>query len=276
MCCGLVLGLRETVFRPCAVHSHGFLTCEIQMFRCSRRFLLFACMGLLATSAAVGVWFGAGYRSAAWGVAESRNELRAASLSSERIEGRSSRRSGISIPDVLVTDERGRSLRLMSEVIRDRSVCVNFFYTQCDGSCPGTTRTIRSLRAELARHFGADELVFLSISLDPVTDTAERLAEYRRSYGITEGGGQAEWVFVSCEEADLEAVRRGFGAYDLDAAVDAERNQHAATVTFGNARLDRWSALPAAMDRSQLLSAMCRIMGNSAQQRYANLLLLRK
>ncbi|MFN9042135.1 MAG: hypothetical protein ACK5YO_37960, partial [Planctomyces sp.] len=75
------------------------------MFRCSRRSLLFACMGLLATSAAAGVWFGAGYRSAAWGVVESRNESRAASLSSERIEGRSSRRSGISIPDVLVTDE---------------------------------------------------------------------------------------------------------------------------------------------------------------------------
>ena len=246
------------------------------MFRCSRRFLLFTGICFSATSAAVGVWFGAGSRSAAWGVAESRNESRAAILSSERIEGRSSRRSGISVPDVLVTDERGRSLRLMSEVIRDRSVCVNFFYTQCDGSCPGTTRTIRSLRAELARHFGADELVFLSISLDPVTDTAERLAEYRRSYGITDVSGQAEWLFASCEEADLEAVRRGFGAYDLDAAVDAERNQHAATVTFGNARLDRWSALPAAMDRSQLLSAMCRIMGNSAQQRYANLLLLRK
>jgi len=237
---------------------------------------MIACMGLTATSAAIRVWFGEGFRFAGRGVADSRNESRGASLSSERIEGRSSRRSGISIPDVLLTDERGRSLRLMSEVIRDRSVCVTFFYTQCDGSCPGTTRTMRSLRAQLARHFGADELVFLSISLDPVTDTTERLAEYRRSYGITDGSGQAEWVFASCEEADLEEVRRGFGAYDLDAAVDAKRDQHSANVTFGNARLDRWSALPAAMDRSQLLSAMCRIMGNSAQQRYANLLSPRK
>jgi cytochrome oxidase Cu insertion factor (SCO1/SenC/PrrC family) len=244
------------------------------MFRFSRALLLPACLGV-SVAVAIAVLRFQGVSGVA-GSAELRNERRVADLSAERITARSLRRSGISIPDVVVTDERGRSLRLLSDIIRDRSVCVNFFYTRCDGSCPGTTRTIRSLRSELAQHFRAEELVFVSISLDPVADTAARLAEYRRSYGITDAGGQSEWIFVSCAESDLGAVRRGFGAYDLDSAVDAERNQHAATVTFGNARLDRWSALPAAMDRGQLLSAMCRIMGNSARQRYASLLLQRR
>lgn len=203
------------------------------------------------------------------------NATRVESLSDVRIDAPTERRSGLRIPDIRMTDDQGRTFRLYSDLVRERSVCINFFYTQCDGSCPGTTMVIRRIRDELAEHFSPEEMVFISVSLDPETDGVERLAEYRQAYRVSSDEALSEWVFASCSTADLETLRKALGAYELDPALDADRSQHAATLTFGNDRLDRWSALPAGMNREQLGMAMCRIMGNTARQRYSGVARLR-
>jgi hypothetical protein len=71
------------------------------------------------------------------------------------------------------------------------------------------------------------------------------------------------------DKEQLEQLRRPLGLFKLDAARDADKTEHAATLTFGNDRLNRWSALPVGMNDDQLQSAMCRMMGNSARQRYS-------
>lgn len=206
---------------------------------------------------------------------QQQNAARVESLSDVRIDAPTERRSGLRIPDIRMTDDQGRTFRLYSDLVRERSVCINFFYTQCDGSCPGTTMVIRRIRDELAEHFSPEEMVFISVSLDPETDDVEKLAGYRRVYQVSTDDALPDWVFASCSTEDLETLRRALGAYELDPVLDADRSQHAATLTFGNDRLDRWSALPAGMNREQLSMAMCRIMGNTARQRYAGVARLR-
>jgi protein SCO1/2 len=203
------------------------------------------------------------------------NKIRVESLTETRIDAPLKRHSSVQIPDVQLTDDKGRSLRLYSDLIRERSVCINFFYTQCNGSCPGTTMVIRKVREELADQFSPEELVFVSISLDPEADNTERLAEYRSSYRVSSDSSLPEWVFATCSPEDLQDLRRALGAWEPDPVLDADRSQHAATLTFGNDRLDRWSALPAGMNREQLGMAMCRIMGNTARQRYSGVARLR-
>ncbi|MFM8477729.1 MAG: SCO family protein [Planctomycetaceae bacterium] len=179
------------------------------------------------------------------------------------------RRSRLQLPDVVLEDERGLQFRLVSDAISNRSVCVNFFYTQCDGSCPGTTRVLRQVRTQIATAFSPEELIFLSISLDPETDSPQRLAEYRKAYGIPVDPRIPEWRFCTCPAVELGLLRRAFGVYDPDPAVDQDKSQHAATLTFGNDRTGRWSALPSGMPTGQLLTTMCRVMGNTEHQRYA-------
>jgi protein SCO1/2 len=193
---------------------------------------------------------------------------RAGGLSRAKIKASGQRHSGVRIPDVLITDDQGRLLRLYSDLVRDRSVCINFFYTECDGTCPGTTMVIRKTRDELSNYFTPEELVFVSVSLAPETDSAEKLAKYRRTYGVSSDRTLPDWLFVSCSAEDLVQLRRAVGAYDPDPAVDSDRNQHAATLTFGNDRLERWSALPSGMNREQLVRSMRRILGNTPFQRY--------
>ena len=97
----------------------------------------------------------------------SRNEARVAELSIDPFVAEEGSRSSARFPNVQLVDQSGRKVRFYDDVVRNRSVCINFFYTQCNGNCPGTTSTIKKLRRDLAAQFDNDALVFISISLDP-------------------------------------------------------------------------------------------------------------
>ena len=98
---------------------------------------------------------------------QSRNEARVAELSIDPFVAEEGSRSSARFPNIQLVDHSGRKLRFHDDVVRNRCVCINFFYTQCDGSCPGTTSIIKKLRRDLAAQFENDALVFISISLDP-------------------------------------------------------------------------------------------------------------
>jgi protein SCO1/2 len=200
---------------------------------------------------------------------QSRNEARVAELSIDQFVAEDGSRSSARFPNVQLVDQSGRKMRFYDDVVRNRCVCINFFYTQCDGSCPGTTSIIKKLRRDLAAQFEDDALVFISISLDPENDQPDALERYRKSYGITDDSDLSAWYFATGDKEELEQLRRSLGLFELDANRDADKTEHAATLTFGNDRLNRWSALPVGMDYDQLKTAMCRMMGNSARQRYS-------
>ena len=200
---------------------------------------------------------------------QSRNEARVAELSIDPFVAEEGSRSSARFPNIQLVDHSGRKLRFHNDVVRNRCVCINFFYTQCDGSCPGTTSIIKKLRRDLAAQFEDDSLVFISISLDPENDQPDALERYRKAYGITDNSDLPDWYFATGDKEELEQLRRSLGLFELDATRDADKTEHAATLTFGNDRLNRWSALPVGMNYDQLKTAMCRMMGNSARQRYS-------
>lgn len=76
---------------------------------------------------------------------------------------------------------------------------VNFIFTSCPGVCPFMTRRMVSLE-EKTRGLGG-KLEFVSISVDPETDTPEKL----RSYAQTHGANLERWNFLT---GDLTKVKR--------------------------------------------------------------------
>ncbi|MFN8706005.1 MAG: hypothetical protein ACK50J_04945, partial [Planctomyces sp.] len=63
--------------------------------------------------------------------------------------------------------------------------------------------------------------------------------------------------------------RRSLGLYEIDPTLDADRSQHAALLTFGNDRTDRWTAIPAGISGEDLHETFLRIAGTSERQRFA-------
>src|SRR5262249_47686894 len=138
------------------------------------------------------------------------------------------------LPNPTLVDQHGRRVRFYDDLIAGRKVVLQFMYTHCDGVCPVSTAHLVEAQREVADRLGKD-LFFVSISLDP-RDTAQDLAEYARSRGLGEG-----WTLVAGADADIEALRRALGAYDLDPAVDAVRSNHSAMLVLGDDRKDRWT-----------------------------------
>jgi len=157
-----------------------------------------------------------------------------------RLEARPARgKTSDPFPDILVTDQHGQEFRFFEDLIKDRSVVVNFMFTQCALICPGTSSHLVRLHKAFDGAVGR-ELTFLSVSLDPQHDTPEVLHRYWQAFGELPG-----WHYLRGNYEEIELLRRRMGVYDLDPVVDADKTQHAGILTFGNDATDRWAALPA-------------------------------
>ncbi|MBI2319641.1 MAG: SCO family protein [Betaproteobacteria bacterium] len=105
----------------------------------------------------------------------------------------------------------------------------------------------------LGQRMGRD-IIMLSLSIDPIADTPERLKRYWEAFGAKPG-----WLFLTGDPAEIDRLRRELGAYDLDPAIDADPAQHSGFITIGNDRTNRWTALPLLMHTPQLMGTILRI-----------------
>lgn len=104
-------------------------------------------------------------------------------------------------------DASGRRVRLAQDVIGDRIAVVNFVYTHCTTVCPVTSATFQQLQGRLGAALGRD-VVLVSISVDPLRDTPERLQEFSGRYEARAG-----WTWLTGAKPDVDSILKGFGAY---------------------------------------------------------------
>jgi len=77
--------------------------------------------------------------------------------------------SSARIPDIPIVDQNGNRLNFYSDLIKDKTVAINFIFTTCTTICPPLTATFRRVQQELAT--SAPDAKLISISVDPTTDT---------------------------------------------------------------------------------------------------------
>jgi protein SCO1/2 len=102
---------------------------------------------------------------------------------------------------------------------------VDFIFTSCPSVCPGMTRKMSGLVKELE---GEADVRFLSITVDPETDTPDKLAAFAKEHGAAAGGWPSpRWTFVTGDpkvvdetvvKGFLQAVRRGSAKMDISHA----------------------------------------------------------
>lgn len=121
------------------------------------------------------------------------------------------------VPDFALEDRSGRAIEAGRD-LRGRVWVADFIFTSCAGTCPRLTGRM----LELQRAHGArDDFRLVSITVDPETDTAERLARFASDYGASADN----WFFLRGEKAKaLGLAREGFklGAETPGAGVPEE------------------------------------------------------
>jgi len=141
-------------------------------------------------------------------------------------------------PNVRLVTHEGRTVRFYDDVLREKFVVVSFMYARCGATCPVITANLVRVQRLLADRVGRD-IFFYSITVRPDTDTPDALRHYAKAHGVGPG-----WWFLTGTRADVTAIRRRFGAFDPDPALDAESTRHTGIVRYGNEAFERWGACP--------------------------------
>jgi protein SCO1/2 len=142
-------------------------------------------------------------------------------------------------------------------VIGDRIAVVNFIYTSCTTVCPVSSATFQQLQGRFGAALGKD-VVLVSISVDPLRDTPERLRDFSDRYQARAG-----WTWLTGAKPDVDAVLKGFGAYTPNF------EDHAAMVLVGDAngwtRFNGFPSVEQLLARVQTLRAAREKQGKVAQ-----------
>ncbi|HKV33527.1 MAG TPA: SCO family protein [Pyrinomonadaceae bacterium] len=132
------------------------------------------------------------------------------------------------IPDAPVLDQHGKQLNFYSDLIKGKTVAINFVFTTCTAICPSLTATFRRVQQDAANR-GID-VQLISVSVDPTTDTPERLNDYAAKFKAG-----PNWTFVTGDKARIDSVLAGLGA-----AV-SNKNDHTPMILIGNDSNDYWT-----------------------------------
>lgn len=139
------------------------------------------------------------------------------------------RAAKLDIPDVSLLDQDGRAVRFHTDLVKDKVVAVNFVFTTCTTVCPPMGATFGQLREQLGERAGKD-VHLISVSVDPRTDTPERLKAWAAKFGAGPG-----WTLVTGEPEKVTALLKALGAYTASPA------DHTPLVLVGNDARGEWT-----------------------------------
>lgn len=108
--------------------------------------------------------------------------------------------------DFVLTERQGN--QVSSDDLKGQPYVVSFFYSTCPSICVQQNQMVK----ELQKEFEGDGVRFVSISVDPETDTPEAMREYAARFGAD----PEKWLFMT---GDLTYIRR-VGAEVFRLAVD--------------------------------------------------------
>jgi protein SCO1 len=153
---------------------------------------------------------------------------------------------GARLPHLDVVNQDGKKLRFYDDLIAGRIVLINFFYAECEKTCPPMTANLVKVQKLLGDRVGKDIFMY-SLTLKPQHDSPEVLKHYAQMYEVKPG-----WQFLTGTPEVMETLRRKLGFIDPDPAVDADKSTHIGIVLYGNDSLNRWSACPALTKASEI------------------------
>ena len=130
--------------------------------------------------------------------------------------------------DVELINQDGEKVRFYSDVLKNKIVVINTFFTTCTSICPPMNRNFEKIQEALGDRLGKN--VFLvSITVDPVTDTPTRLKEYGRRFHARPG-----WMFLTGKKENLD-----WALYKLGQYVEA-KDDHTSIFIIGNEPKGLW------------------------------------
>ena len=137
--------------------------------------------------------------------------------------------SHLDIPDVPVLDQDGTPKRFYTDLVKDKVVAVNFVFTTCTTICPPMGANFAKLQKLLGERAGRD-VHLISVSVDPGTDTPERMKAWGQKFGAGPG-----WTLVTGDRAEITRLLKSLGVFTPNIS------DHSPLVLMGNDARHQWT-----------------------------------
>lgn len=137
------------------------------------------------------------------------------------------------VPDVELINQDGEKVRLYSDLVKGRVVAISFIFT----SCPTICRTIGINLGQVLKELGASlerEIALISISVDPVTDTPEKLKAWGKTFGAGPG-----WTLLTGDKDRVTQLLKKLESYTPDI------QNHSPFLLIVNDRTGEWQRVNA-------------------------------
>jgi cytochrome oxidase Cu insertion factor (SCO1/SenC/PrrC family) len=148
------------------------------------------------------------------------------------------------IRNAAVYDQNGQKLFFFEDLIKGKTVVINFIFTTCTTICPPLAANMRQIEKELGQRAGRD-VWLVSVSVDPVVDVPERLKAFGAKFGAGPG-----WTFVTGSKQEIDLLLKSLGAYVSD------RNDHSPTTLIINEPAGYWTRAYGLATPSKIVAAI--------------------
>jgi protein SCO1/2 len=133
----------------------------------------------------------------------------------------------LTIPDVSLVDQDGKPVLFYTDLVRGKVVLMNFVFTTCTTICPPMGATFAKVQKLLGDR---KDVHLISVSVDPATDTPERL----KAWAGKLGGGPG-WTLVTGDREAVTRLLKALGVYT------ARLGDHSPLVLAGNDARGTWT-----------------------------------
>ncbi len=137
----------------------------------------------------------------------------------------------VDVRDRLLVNQHGEDVKFATDVIGDNIIVMDFVYTTCTTICPVLSALFTQVQTKLGDSVGS-EVRLVSVSVDPIRDTPQRLKAYSAKHQAGAG-----WYWLTGVKPDVDDVLTGLGAYTTNF------EDHPTMVLVGDGRTGEWKRL---------------------------------
>lgn len=148
---------------------------------------------------------------------------------------------------VLITQDN-KPVHFYNDLLKGKVALINFIFTTCQGVCAPMTANLARVQNYVSEQMGR-EVVIISISVDPQTDTPERLKAYAEKFKAKPG-----WYFLTGKKENIDWVLYKLGGYVEDKAT------HTSVLIVGNEATGEWMKVHAMANPSEIASAVTKLL----------------
>jgi protein SCO1/2 len=121
------------------------------------------------------------------------------------------------LPDFRLQSQEGEPFG--SDELKGNVWIATFIFTRCVQTCPLQTAELVHIQNKLKDHEAADQIHFVSISVDPAHDTEEIL----KGYAFTAGSDLSRWTYLTGKREDIWSLSKdGFKLPVTDVDADPQ------------------------------------------------------